>query len=380
MQGNLHEIDIRTILQLIEVGQRTGLLLVESQFSSKSWFIFFLDGKIIYATNGDSTLSRLQDYLRRYQIKVRLDERQLLSVALRNVPEYSYLVAMVQRNIIKPQVARSITHHLINETLFELLDLRQGNFIFQLGSVLSPVLNSLEITPVLVKITRQAQEWKHLYPHISHLDEPFVIVDLEQLKAALPTETVSKLILWTTNKTSLRQLARYFHRDIVTVAKTIYPYVLKGWVRQVSSVTDKSQVLFWHPARSQKNYGGRILCIDDTITVCRAVESILQPNGYEVMSITNPLEALSVVFQKKPDLILCDITMPHLDGYEICAMLRNSQAFRQIPIIVLTAKEGFIDRVKAKMVGATDYLTKPFKDSQLLMLVEKHLIGNMLCS
>jgi twitching motility two-component system response regulator PilG len=65
--------------------------------------------------------------------------------------------------------------------------------------------------------------------------------------------------------------------------------------------------------------------------------------------------------------------MPELDGYELCAMLRKSTAFRQTPIVMLTGRDGFIDRVKARMVGATDYLTKPFGESELLMLVEKYV-------
>jgi twitching motility two-component system response regulator PilG len=65
--------------------------------------------------------------------------------------------------------------------------------------------------------------------------------------------------------------------------------------------------------------------------------------------------------------------MPDLEGYEICAMLRKSTAFRQTPIIMLTGKDGFIDRVRARMVGATDYLTKPFGESELLMLLERYI-------
>jgi twitching motility two-component system response regulator PilG len=72
-------------------------------------------------------------------------------------------------------------------------------------------------------------------------------------------------------------------------------------------------------------------------------------------------------------LILCDIAMPDLDGYEVCAMLRTSTVFRQTPIVMLTGKDGFIDRVKARMAGATDYLTKPFGEQELLMLVEKYV-------
>ena len=64
--------------------------------------------------------------------------------------------------------------------------------------------------------------------------------------------------------------------------------------------------------------------------------------------------------------------MPDLDGYQVCAMLRHSYAFKQIPIIMLTSKENFIDRVRAQMVGATDYLTKPFRDEELIYLIGKY--------
>jgi twitching motility two-component system response regulator PilG len=80
-----------------------------------------------------------------------------------------------------------------------------------------------------------------------------------------------------------------------------------------------------------------------------------------------------MVFNQQPDLILCDIAMPELDGYELCAMLRRSSPFHQTPIIMLTGKEGFIDRVWARLSGATDYLTKPFREQELLMLVEKYI-------
>ena len=65
--------------------------------------------------------------------------------------------------------------------------------------------------------------------------------------------------------------------------------------------------------------------------------------------------------------------MPEPDGYEICAMLRQSSAFRQTPIVMLTGKDGFIDRVKARMVGSTDYLTKPFGETELTVLIEKYI-------
>ncbi|MEB3182238.1 MAG: response regulator [Nostocaceae cyanobacterium] len=389
MQGNLNEIDIRSILQLIELGQRTGELFVEAygsyhlQFKSdrgskslkqQSWFVFFLNGQIIYAGDGDSSLSRLRDYLQRYRLDTHLDEVKISSLAANNAPEYGYLWALLEKHVINPTEARSIIYSMVQETLFDLLSLCQGSFIFELSPALSPQLTTLEINPLVTKIMKQVQEWKQLHPHIQSPNQCLLLGDMVHLRASLPATTLQRLEHWADGKTSLRQLARYFNRDILTVARAIYPYVQQGSVQLVYPVTSRTGThkrdwRLWSQTTKMK----RIVCIDDGITTCKTVESILQQQGYEAIGITNPLEALSRVFKIKPDLILCDIAMPELDGYEICAMLRHSTAFRLVPIVMLTGKDGFIDRVKARMVGATDYLTKPFGDSELLMLVEKYL-------
>jgi len=91
-----------------------------------------------------------------------------------------------------------------------------------------------------------------------------------------------------------------------------------------------------------------------------------------VQTIGNPTEALSDLFKSKPDLILLDIAMPRLDGYELCAMIRKSTAFGTTPIVMLTGKDGYIDRVRARIAGATEYLTKPFGEQELLDIVDKY--------
>jgi twitching motility two-component system response regulator PilG len=392
MQGNLNEIDICSILQLIELGQRTGQLWVEAHTSHQShkfsredsfrnrqrgenipqsWFVFFLNGQIVYCQTGESSLSRLDDYLRHYRVEQRLESKQLASLAVTNSPEYAYIWALLEQNMITPKIARTIIYGLVQETLFDLLSLHQGSFIFNLGTALVPQLTTLEIAPLVAKITKQVQEWNQLYPYIQSTEQLLILADKAKLSASLSEDTVRKIHKWADGKTSLRQLARYLNRDILTLAKTIYPYVQEGWLQLVYSDTHKfgkeKQNL-----KAQKDKG-RILCIEDTLVICETIESILKLQGYEAISITNPLQALSLVFQLQPDLILCDIVMPELNGYEICAMLRHSTVFRVVPIIILTSKDGFIDRVRARMVGATDYLTKPFTDKELLMLVEQYL-------
>jgi twitching motility two-component system response regulator PilG len=261
----------------------------------------------------------------------------------------------------------------VRETLFDLLSLHQGSFIFELGNALTPQLLTMEIAPLARNSLKQVQDWKQLHPHLHTPEQCPVIVDSAQLSAALPKTTYQLLDRYADGKTSIRQIARYLNRDISTVARAIYPYVQRGWL-QLNAVhssvhsTARPSLKWALNAKAPK-----VLCIDDSSTVCKAVELMLDRNGYDISTIENPLTALSLVFQLKPDLILCDITMPELDGYELCAMLRQSTAFRQTPILMLTGKDGFIDRVRARMVGATDYLTKPFGEHEILMLLEKYV-------
>jgi len=387
MQGKLSEIDIRSILQLIELGQRTGGLFVETYgttgnanssaklecSTSRSWFVFFLNGQIIYAGDSGGNLARLQDYLRRYNLDQSLHLTSVPAIATLNAPEYGHLWVLLENNILTPAQGRSIVQSMVHETLFDLLSLHQGSFIFELGHALSPQLTTLEIGSLVAKIMKQVQEWKQFHPHIQSPEQCPAIADADQLRQTLSPSARNTLERWVDGKTSLRQMARYLNRDISAVARAIYPYIQQGIV-QLSAPPAED---FTHSKREFQRLNGhkvpRVVCIDDGIALRKIVECILDQHGYEVTAIGNPVKALSLVFQLKPTLILCDITMPELDGYEICAMLRKSTAFRETPIIMLTGKDGFIDRVKARMVGATDYLTKPFGEIELLTLVEQYV-------
>lgn len=380
MQGNLSEIDIRSILQLIELGQRTGLLFVEAYTEEslpRTWFIFFLNGQIVYSQEEGGSVFRLRDYLRYYRINLQGEEKLPTTDSDKSLeaPEYGYLWRLLEQDIINPIQARSIIHGLVHETLFDLLSLREGNFIFELDKPLTPQLTTLEITPLVNKVFKQVQEWKLLYPYIQSPDQCPVLTDVERLRSSLASSTVEKLQHWADGKTSLRQLARFLNRDVLTLAKAIYPYVQQGLIHIVS-MENKSSLTHNNSCKqhSQENSLIKgIVCIDDAYSICETVQSILQPQGYNAIAFTNPLEALNRVFQLQPHLILCDIVMPDLDGYQLCAMLRHSSAFRLVPIIMLSAKTSYIDRAKANMVGATDYLTKPFDSTELLLLIKKYL-------
>lgn len=116
-----------------------------------------------------------------------------------------------------------------------------------------------------------------------------------------------------------------------------------------------------------------VACIDDSPTVLNAIQKFLEDQSLSVVAINDPVKALMQIVRSKPDLILLDITMPNLDGYDLCALLRRHPRYKHTPIVMVTGNTGLIDRARAKLVRASGYLTKPFTQSDLLKMVFKHL-------
>ena len=117
----------------------------------------------------------------------------------------------------------------------------------------------------------------------------------------------------------------------------------------------------------------KVLVIDDSNTIRRSAEIFLKQAGYEVLLAEDGFDALSKVNDHGPDLIFCDILMPRLDGYQTVAVIRRSGRFSHIPMVMLSSKDGVFDKARGRMVGAQDYLTKPFTKDQLLDAVKRHL-------
>lgn len=117
----------------------------------------------------------------------------------------------------------------------------------------------------------------------------------------------------------------------------------------------------------------KIVCVDDSPTILNEITRFLDDESFSVFPIKESIKALMQIVRLKPDLILLDVNMAGIDGYELCRLLRNHSLFKNIPIIMVTGNTGIIDRVKARFVGASGYLTKPFTQSDLLKMVFRHL-------
>ncbi len=112
--------------------------------------------------------------------------------------------------------------------------------------------------------------------------------------------------------------------------------------------------------------GLKVLVIDDSNTIRRSAEIFLKQAGCEVALAEDGFDALSKIVDRKPDLIFCDIMMPRLDGYQTCVLLKSNPRYANVPVIMLSSKDGLFDRARGNILGSAEYLTKPFSKESLL--------------
>ena len=113
-----------------------------------------------------------------------------------------------------------------------------------------------------------------------------------------------------------------------------------------------------------------VLVVDDSALIRDLIQSALSPK-YRVLSVSNAVDALSTIYHEKISVLLLDVSMPEIDGLELCRTVRNLPQFHQLPIIMVTSKDSLFDKVQGRLAGATEYLTKPFDAPQLLQTVER---------
>jgi twitching motility two-component system response regulator PilG len=115
--------------------------------------------------------------------------------------------------------------------------------------------------------------------------------------------------------------------------------------------------------------GLKVMVIDDSNTIRRSAEIFLGQAGCRVLLAEDGFDALAKIADNDPNLIFCDILMPRLDGYQTCALIKKSPKFHEIPVIMLSSKDGLFDRARGRMVGSDQYLTKPFTKDSLIKAV-----------
>ncbi|MBD2296915.1 response regulator [Anabaena sphaerica FACHB-251] len=323
-----------SLLKKITSKSVTGCLQVFS--TSGAWSIYVQEGKLIYACYSEQMFEPLYRNLQRLgqhnSTLPREINEQLQSIFERGVenqtipnPDYLAICWLVNENYLSSLQAAMLIEQLSLEFLDSFLKIEEGSYEFIPESFLDDL------------------------PKFCHLNLRLLV---EKCEAGV---RISPEQFWQYNEPRTRPKIEVQLPPIGNKPPT----------------TNRYQQLYSRP-KDKKNY--TIFCVDDSPLVLNTIRGFLDEQIFSVIGVTDSLKALMEIFHLKPDMIFLDVTMPNLDGYEVCSLLRKQASFKNTPVIMVSEKASLIDRAKAKLVRASGCLTKPLNQGDFLKMIFQHMV------
>lgn len=358
--------------------------LVISDTQDQTWVLYLYLGRIVYASGGVHPVRRWRRHVVAY-CPARLANVEELQLALASIAqeesriswEYQLLSVWIDQNKISREQATRVIRATVIEVLFDITQAMEVNSEAINDNLLTTRLILIDAEQVIKESNKLYSAWQAAKVADRSPDLAPVIRQPEALQKKTSPQVYQNLSHLLDGKQTLRDLSVRMKRDVVTVTRSLLPYVQLGLVQlvEISDIappasTPVVQKLF----QSKSPRRLTIACIDDSPIICQTMESIISDAGYNFVSEMDGLRAIAILLSRKPDLIFLDLVMPNTNGYEICSQLRKLSFFKNTPIVILTGNDGIVDRVRAKMVGSTDFLGKPANSEQVLDTIDKYVI------
>ncbi len=412
------------ILQLKNIKEQSfsGNLTVRVE-GSQIWIFSFRMGRLGWIGGGIEPIARWQRNLALAQLE--LPPEKLARIDNPETIDSHLLAQLLTDESIDRQQAADIVGRMAIECLFDIIQFSQhsGNRLAykltQTGASnpeLNLVLPLLEIEPILTKSIQTWQEWSNaglavyapsLFPIVSKS------ADIAQIVAGSNLQQVIGAI---DGNRTLRSLAINYRQSLLTFTTALLPLLRSGFItlspqpktrvsrvvqsETSNSLTDRSTGNLstgtsGTATQSTGNFStgnlstgasqgmstapnGQsplIACVDDSILIYQSLERILNEHGYRCFGIQDPLKIMPGLIRNKPNFIFLDLLMPIVNGYEVCEQIRKTPSLKDVPVIILTGKDGLIDRMRSKMVGATGFLGKPVDEDAVIKMLDKYLVG-----
>lgn len=363
------------------------ILLTGTEKSHTKWLLYIYMGRIVYATGGHHPVRRWRRNLITYlpnipsqmsAIQVEVDKLKLSSED--SCWEYELLCMWVKQKKISLEQAAKIIRQNIIEILFDITQIMEVSCEFKAEKKLpfSSGLVLIDAEQVISQSAKNWQAWQSAKIADRSPDMTPVITQPEKLQQQTKGnpqiyKTLTQLV---DGKQTLRDLSVRMKKDVLTVTRFLLPYVQNGLMKLVAIADIPAPVISIikdtsSPVIDNKKF--TIACVDDSPLICQTMEKIITSAGFSFVGINDALRAIAILLSKKPDLIFLDLIMPNANGYEICSQLRKLSFFKETPIIILTGNDGMVDRVRSKMVGSSDFLSKPVDANIVMETIKKHL-------
>ncbi len=347
---------------------------------TQRWKFYFAGGFLLYAV-------RETHRIRRWLRCVKHQCPELSSIDL-IIPsdrcwEYQTLYRASTQEQLTPSQARAILKENLEECLFPLIKSSNLNIGWK------PIeYNSLNISPFLglsaEEVRQTLKNVYQLYHQLQQMGLSYIFPEMapstkpSNIQQRSSSDSSLNLVAFLDGQNTIWDLVIITKQPLTVVSRLLHYLVQQGEIKLDTVVDLPLATLPPTPLPppeevKEPDYQPLIACIDDSPTVGKILEEFLGSSGYRLLYVQNPLMGIVTLSEDIPDLIFIDLIMPDTNGYNLCQFLRNSETFKDVPIIIMTSMDGVINRTRAKLVGAKDFLSKPFTQDDILKMIQKYV-------
>jgi len=357
----------------------SGKLVLSDPLKEQEWNIYLYSGELVYATGGTHPIRRWQRNLITnlpqipFQLANLQEELTERDADLNdNIWEYEQLSHWVEQQVITPQQGKNAVLFILSEIFFNLTQARQVICRLDQNKIIPPNLEPIKPEEP-IKLSQQVwQNWQDAGVADRSPDLAPVILQPQELQEKTSISAYQSLCKLLNGNRTLRDLSVQLKTSTLQVLCSLLPYIQSG-IFGLVEIPDLLELLTYDQDNFNNQDRPLIACVDDSLMISQMMEQIIIIAGYRFLAVNDPAKAVSTLVARKPDLIFLDVVMPSVSGYDLCAQLRQYPEFADTPIIFLTSNSGIVDRIRAKMVGSSDFLKKTVDADELLQKVVEYL-------
>ena len=384
-------------LQYLSWGEFTGTVDI-AVASGQSWEIVFYHGQIVWSLDLVQPHRLWQRLLSTYGGAVGLkDLVQAVNCQAWDGLEqkrktswyYQGALSLMESTKIDSSQLTAMLTAAAQETVFDLLQYGQGQKLSFRSQPEIFINRPLVLVNTEEVISQAESEWaawdKQKLANISPNKTPVIRHPVQLYRQTTPI-IYQNLVQVITGKRTLREIAVEIDEDLLLLTRSLTRYIQTGIVELIELPDLKlptigNKVLPDRPAKLTSGSSSRsqapkvklVVCIDDSPQVCELMRSIITDAGYRFIAIQDSTQALPRLLENKPDLIFLDLVMPKVNGYEVCGQISRISSLSKTPIVILTSKDGLLDRLRSKVVGAAEFICKPITKESIDSSLNKYI-------
>ena len=377
---------IAQLFRVIEQNFRGSLILKAS--NTQQWKFYFRLGHCSWVTGGANSNERLQRHLALFCPQMTPAKLKEIATEQKSELERSIVIQLQTKKLIERQEIARLMISIAIEVLFDVIQYSEttsDNLSYKIipedeNYNLCLLLPVLEFESIFIQAKQAWEEWQNvglknyspnLYPVIK---QPLL------LQQKVTNERERQILSLIDGKQTLRGIAFKSKIKTLNLTRFLVSLVNLGAI-EFSTVPKVEFAVTNQPSNSGEVQSKTassvrsplVVCVDDSPLICKALEKIVVNHNYRYLSIQDSIKVIPLLLKNKPNFIFLDLMMPVVNGYELCTQLRRAPSFQDIPIVILTGKDGLVDRMRAKLAGSTDFMSKPVEESAVLSMLDKHL-------